>query len=204
MSPSPLSFVLSSLFAGLVLLGASWHYLQTLSFFETYLSGHYGFSSLLSELNTALSGLFSSNLSYNIAVICFAILFGLGVYALVASWRHMLYSAHTTFDEVGFADQRSKRLIQKSLELRIGLRAVSAFVWLGYAFFFFNDIIPYCASFITEVSQPEAALASVRNLLAFLLLVLSVHIHVIFIRLIVLRPRLFSDGFGIGRGGHDQ
>jgi hypothetical protein len=142
-------------------------------------------------------------LSYNIAVVCFAILIGLGVYAIVASWRHMLSSAHTTWDEVGFADQQNRRLIQRGLGLRIGLRAVSAFVWLGYAFFFFNDIVPYCASFIAKGSQSEPALASVRNLLAFLLLTVAVHIHVIFMRLIVLRPRLFKAGIGVGRGGHD-
>jgi len=181
--------------------GASWSYVSNLPFFSTYLSGHYGFSSLLHELNLALGAAFNSNLSYNIAVICFAVLVGLAIYAMVESIRHMMADAHTALSEVNYADSRNRGQIEQTLGLRIGLRAVSAFVWLGYTIFYFEAILPYCASLIQKTTMASSTVASARNLSAFLLLLLATHLHVLFIRLIVLRPRLFDTSF-IGRGGH--
>jgi hypothetical protein len=183
-------------------MAASWSYLRTQHFFSTYLSGDYGFSSILHQLNLALGKAFDSNLAYNIAVICFAIIVGLGVYAITESVRHMLSEAHTALEEVEYANQFNKSTVERSYGIRIGLRALSAFVWLGYAIFFFNGLLPYCASFISKGTANVVVLASIRNFLAFALLLLATHIHIIFMRLIVLRPRLFNSGDMIGRGGH--
>lgn len=199
-TPSPISFALSCLFALLVLLGSSWSYLRDQPFFATYLSGDYGFNSLLETFNAALSRAFDSDLSYNIAVLCFALLFGLGAYAAIASFRHMVREAQITLDEMEYADARSKQAIERSIRLRMGLRTASTLAWLGYAVFFFNGLLPYCAM-LTGSSSVTATL-SLRNLLAFLLLLAATHLHVIFVRLLVLRPRLFGNGASIGRGGH--
>jgi len=146
---------------------------------------------------------FNSNLSYNIAVICFALLFGLAIYAVVESIRHMMAEARATLTEVAYADRVSKGSIERTLGLRIGLRAVSAFIWLGYTIFFFEAILPFCASFILKGTEHTPILSSVRNLLAFVLLLLATHMHVLFIRLLVLRPRLFgSSDIYLSSGGH--
>lgn len=200
-TPSSLSFILSCLFALLVLLGSSWSYLREQPFFATYLSGEYGFGSLITELNAALSRLLDSDLSYNIAVICFAALVGLGAYTAIASFRHMVAEAQVTLDEMEYADARSKQVIEHSVRLRMGLRAISALVWLGYTLVYFNGILPYCASLIGADSV--GATVSLKNFWAFLLLLAATHLHVIFVRLLVLRPRVFGDGAtAIGRGGH--
>jgi hypothetical protein len=201
-TPSPLSFVISCFFAGLILLAASWTYLRTQHFFNTYLSGDYGFNSVFHQINLSLGKTFDSDLSYNIAVICFAVLVGLGVYAIAESVRHMIAEAHTVLEEVEYADQRNKTIIERSLSIRVGLRALSAFVWLSYTIFFFNGILPYCASFISKGTGDLVVLASIRNFLAFVLLLLATHMHVVFVRLIILRPRVFGGTDAIGRGGH--
>lgn len=201
-SPSALSFTLTCLFALVVLIGASWSYVSSLPFFSTYLSGSYGFSSLLHELNIALGAAFNSNLSYNIAVICFALLVGLTIYIFVESIRHMVSEAHTAINEINYAGQAA-RSVERTIGLRIGLRAASAFVWLGYTILFFEAILPFCASIITKADGDTPPMVAVRNLVLFIILLLASHIHVLFIRLLVLRPRLFGSRNGyIGKGGH--
>jgi hypothetical protein len=199
LTPSPLSFILSCLCAALVVVGISWASLQSQSFLSPYLSGEYGFTSILHGLNVMLGTAFNSDLSYNIAVICFAALFGLGVYTTIASMRHIVNEAHVTLDEMEYADKRNKGAIGKSLGLRLGLRCVSGVVWLGYAIIFFNGILPFCSSLI---STGSTQLISLRSLAAFGLLFLAVHVHIIFVRLIALRPRLFGAYDVIGHGGH--
>jgi hypothetical protein len=203
-SPSPLSLIFSCIFAALILMGASWSYVQTQPILGVYLGGNYGIGSLLHELNIALGAAFNSDLSYNIAVICFALIVGLAIYVVVESVRHMMTEARATLTEVEYAsDRHAKGVLEKEIGVRLGLRAVSAFIWLWYAIFFFNGILPFCASFIAKGTMNAPALASVRNLLAFILLLGATHLHVLFIRLILLRPRVFGSGLAIGRGGHD-
>ena len=202
--PSSLSLFLSSVFAGLALFGASLPYLRTQSFFTTYLSGNYGFSSLLADLNVALGRAFDSSLSYNIAVLCFAALVGLAIYATAESLRHMIAEAHTTLEEVEFANQSTKQVLEKRLGLRLGLRATSAFVWLIYTILFFSALLPFCASLVAKASSHAPLWLSARYAGAFILLVVGGHVHVILMRLLVLRPRLFGgqDDIVISRGGH--
>lgn len=201
--PSTASFVFSCVVAGMALLGASWSYLQAQPLFGTYFSGKYGFGTLLSQLNTALGDALDSDLAYNIAVICFAVLFGLGVYAVITSVRHMADEARTTLNEVDYADQRTRQVLERSLIVRVVVRGFCGLMWLSYALIYFNGILPFCSSFIAAGSEQALAAASVRNIVAFILLLVATHIHVIFVRLIVLRPRVFGSGSGfIGRGGH--
>jgi hypothetical protein len=200
--PSPLSLILSALLTALVLLGANWSYLQAQPFFATYLSGEYGFGSLLSKFNATLGNALNSDLAYNGAVICFAILFGLGVYALAISFRHVVLEAQATLDKVEYADQRAKRTLERSLGLRIGVRALSTLVWFGYALFFFNGLLPYCVTLVTGGVQEQIILVALRNVLAGVLLLLTIHVHVIFVRLIALRSRLFGVSGNVGQGGH--
>lgn len=201
-TPSPISFIISFLFSGLVLLGASWSGLRSYPTISPFLSGDYSFSRLLHDANVWLSDLFSSDLSYNIAVIVFAVLFGGCVYFMVQSIRHILSEARTTLDEMEYSDQRSKEAIERSLGLRFVLRLSTAVVWLGYTIFFFNGVLPFCSSLISKGSS-MGSFSPLKTLIAFALLVVTCHLHVIFVRLIALRPRLFGlQDVVIGRGGH--
>ena len=113
----------------------------------------------------------------------------------------MVREAQITLDEMEYADARSKQAIGRSVRLRMGLRAASTLAWFGYTLFFFNGILPYCASLMGSGSV--SATLSLKNLLAFLILLAATHLHIIFVRLLVLRPRLFGNvTVSVGRGGH--
>lgn len=194
---------MSALFAGITLSAASWPYLQTQYFFMTYLSGDYGLTSLFKDINIVLGQTLNSPLSYNIAVLVFAALVGLGVYTVMESLRHMLSDAMAAIEEVEYADASSKRAIARALEVRIGLRIITGFVWLGYSIMFFNILIPALVTYAVSTPADGTFGSSIRNLLAFSVILLGFHIHVICMRLLVLRPRLFGgENIVVGRGGH--
>jgi len=189
--PSVASFFCTSIFAGATLLGASWTYLKTQSFFSIYLSGEYNLRTLLSEINTAVGHTLDKILSYNILVIGAAILAGLIVYVLLQSLTHMHEEISSSFSQIEYANQ-DKNSAEKELRRRIGLRVATTVTWLLYAFVFFDIIVPYTAAIVTKNSMHLSVLDSMYNLLTFVGLWLATHIHIIFLRLLLLRPRVFG------------
>lgn len=130
-----------------------------------------------------------------------AVLVGLIVFTILQSVHHMHKEVSDTIDDLKYADDKTKIRLEKGLELRIGLRGATAIAWLGYSLFFFNVLVPLCATLITKhASQPVGG--PISNLLAFVILLVMTHFHVIFARLLVLRPRLFGVDDLVGRGGH--
>jgi hypothetical protein len=201
-TPSPSSFILSCLFASLVLLGSSWSALRAQPMLAPFLSGDYSFSRLLHDINEALSSVFSSDLSYNIAVIIFAALFGLCVYFTVVSIRRVVSDARITLQEIGYSDPRGKENLERSVVLRVGLRAATAFIWFCYLLLFLRVFLPLCASLVDKGSA-TASFSPTGSLLALVILLAGCHLHVIFARLLALRPRLFGlQDVLVGRGGH--
>jgi len=189
--PSVISFFCTSIFAGATLLGASWSYLKTQSFFSIYLSGEYNLRTLLSEINTAVGHTLDKILSYNILVIGAALLAGLIVYVLLQSLTHMHEEVSSRFSEIEYTNQ-DKHSAEKDLERRIGLRVATGITWLIYVFIFFDVIVPFTAALVTKNSMHLNVLDSIYNLLTFGGLWLATHIHIIFLRLLLLRPRVFG------------
>lgn len=189
--PSMISFFCTSIFAGATLLGSSWTYLKTQSFFSIYLSGEYNLRTLLGEINTAVGHTLDKILSYNILVVSAALLAGLIVYVLLQSLTHMHEEISSSFSQIEYTNQ-DKASAEKELERRIGLRVATAVAWLLYAFVFFDIIVPFTAAIVTKNSMHLNVLDSIYNFLIFLGLWLATHIHIIFLRLLLLRPRVFG------------
>lgn len=204
MQPSLLSFVISALAAGITLSAASWPYQQNKPLFMTYLSGDYGITSIFKDINIVMGQTLNSPLAYNIAVLIFAGLVGITVFTVMESIRHMLRDAISAIEEVEYADANSKRAVEHAIEVRIGLRVLTAFIWIGYSVIFFNILIPALVAYVVGTPASGGMLDGVfRNIVAFTIIFLGFHIHVICMRLLVLRPRLFAgDTSFIGRGGH--
>lgn len=143
-------------------------------------------------MSAAIGRALDNLLPYNIIVVCFALFIGLIVFVVLEGVRHMHQEMDNTFDQVKFANAQSKQAMEKSIETRIGLKAVIGIAWLGYSLFFFNTLIPLCATIVAKGTSHTLLAGPATNLLAFVLLLLATHVHVIFARLIVLRPRLFG------------
>jgi hypothetical protein len=191
-SPSLISALLSFVFTALVKAGARWPYIHAHPVLATYVLGDYGLSSVFHRINILLGVAFNSSLAYNIAAVCFAILVGLSVYIVVAGYRYMLTEMQAIRDEIAFTKKVERRRVETVLGLRLGLRLASLAAWSLYSVFFFNIIIPYAIT-LTSTNIITDPLVLARWFGALLLLLATTHLHVIFARLLALRPRLLGS-----------
>lgn len=201
LQPSLLSFTLSSFTAAGILVVATWSHVSSHNLLYGYLFGQYGLTTILKEspntfsaINTAFSS--SSSIAYDIAIGVFAVLVGLLVYALLQSLDHMLADAGDALQEIAYAGEPVKKSVKKEVGLRLGLRVINCIVWCVYWIFFVNVLLPLCL--VVAKTAGDSGVMPARwpewtyTLLGFSLLLLTLHLHVIFLRLLVLRPRVFG------------
>jgi hypothetical protein len=156
----------------------------------SYFSGDYGLNLLFQRINVILGAALNSSLAYNVAAVTFAALVGLSIYVVVASFQYMVTEAQVIRDEIEFTNQAVRHRVEAILGLRLGLRAAGLLAWSLYSVFFFNIIVPYCVALTT--AGADGNVGSTHWLAAVLLLLAASHIHVIFMRLLALRPRVFD------------
>lgn len=208
LSPSLLSLTLSFFLSLIILTVANWSYISPESSLNTYLFGPYGLTTVLQNSTNALSainGIFSTPLAYNIAVGIFALFVGLFVYVALEGVDHVASKTNSVIQEVEFInDEAARKEAEHQVELRVGLRIATLFAWIAYLIFFARVVIPFC---ILVARMQSGDLFTWHNitfgLIGFIMLVIAFHVHTIFMRLLVLRPRLFGgENFIVGQGGH--
>lgn len=175
-----------------------------------YLFGEYGITTVLQRSSNALAainGAFSSPLAYNIAVAIFAIFIGLVVYVFLEGVDHMAAKTTAAIQEIEYVnDAAAKEQMEHVAGIRLGLRIITLLAWVVYLIFFARVIVPFC---ILVARLDSGAVVTAHNMLYVLIgalsLLVSLHTHVIFMRLLVLRPRLFGgENVIVGRGGHEE
>lgn len=143
------------------------------------------------RINFAFGYALDSTLAYNITAVGFAILVGLTIYSIVIGFQYMHAEALLMRDEIQFASKAIRRRVEAKLGLRLFLQIASVLSLILYSAFFFNAILPYSLSLMSPVNPDTAHQAGWLESIAILFVAL--HIFCIFIRLLVLRPRLFTS-----------
>ncbi len=208
LSPSLLSFSLGSCLS-LLILGVSNSSYLSQGGLHTYIFGPYGLTTVFEKSTNALSavnGAFSSPAAYNVAVPIFALFIGLLVYVLLQGIDHITAEATGHVDEVAYVnDAQIKKQMRKQVRLRAVLKIATMVTWFIYLLFFARVIVPY-AILLGRIDMMHVWTweNAGRGLGALAVLIAAFHIQVIFLRLIVLRPRVFGSMIEIesGRGGH--
>lgn len=212
LSPSLLSAFVSFLLASLIIGITTWSHAAKGSALHDYLFGPYGLTTVLETSTNPLSavnGIFSTPAAYNVAVIVFALFIGLLVFVFLEGLDHVAAKTINAVQEVELiSDQQARRTAEHQAEIRLGLRVATLIAWIVYLIFFARVIVPACVL----LARPDTGdyLFTWSNALSALIsaaaLWTALHVHVIFMRLLVLRPRLFSSGDSVivGRGGHDN
>lgn len=211
LNPSLLSAFVSIVLACLIIGITNWSYIRHDSQLYDYLFGPYGLTTVLQNSSNALSainGIFSSPIAYNVAVAVFALFIGLLVYVFLEGMDHIGAKTSGAIQEVELiTDERQKLAAAHEVGVRLGLRVATLVVWIVYLIFFARVIVPFCI--LIGRLNIEHYLLTWGNILSvvagIIMLVIALHVHVIFMRLLVLRPRLFvGDDIMIGRGGHEE
>jgi len=209
LGPSLLSSTVSLLLSSTILVVAGWSYVKPDSGLYDYLFGPYGLTTILqnsSNALTAVNGALSGSTAYNVAVAVVALFVGLLVYVFLGGINRIKDKTASARDEVEFiSDKNLKKQAEHRAEIRFGFRLATLAVWIVYLILFARVIVPACLL----VSRLDAThyILTWRNIAASLaglgLLLVAMHVHVILMRLLVLRPRLFG-GDVVGRGGHEE
>ncbi len=208
--PSLFSGSLAVFLSATLIIFTNWAYVSPENALYVYLFGPYGLTTIFQESSNALAainGIFSSPFAYNVSVIIFALFIGLLIYVLLEGMDHISAKAHTAISEVEYInDPGLKHRMRVEGEVRLGLRTAALVVWIIYLIFFARVIVPFCILLGrmdagTVLTGPNI----LKGLAAFALLAIALHIHTIFMRLLVLRPRMFGvQNVIVGRGGHEE
>lgn len=148
------------------------------------------FSPIYHRLTDALA---QNNLASNIPLLLFWSIVGAVVY-LIAAWLFTVITKTAALEQTLFYENVSRHSFLESLAVSFGLRLLAVFVWLVYCALFFKSVLP-----ATVAAGKMAAMSSLTSslgplLLAVVTLFVAIHLHVVFIRMILLRTRVFSDG----------
>jgi len=119
-------------------------------------------------------------------------LIGLITYMLLYGLSRGAQSAAEDVEEAGYANTNKKALL-RNIGRRLALRLIVFIAWWVYIIFFVKILLPFSilAARIGAGNLPTLG-GWLYGLLGLAVLAISLHIHVIFVRLLVLRVRLFN------------
>jgi hypothetical protein len=194
LTPSFSSTIIVGLLSFLVLGSSGWSYVHKKQLFSDSIFGVYSFKDLLFGDNawTIQDTLLRGKYTYFVLVIVAAIVVGMSVYGVL---QGLGAAMHTTSDELHQMQDHTHRGVASEAFKRLMVRICSMCGWGIYIAIFLSSIVPIT---IVMVQAGLDGLDSFRPstttyfLLAFALLSLSLHLHVIFARLCALRVRLFG------------
>jgi len=196
--PSVMSAVTVIVVAAALLITANVSYFLHDSLIYEYLFSPHGQVSILQDSTSTLGAVFDTvsaqPLTYNIVVLVGALIVGFLVYGVLQVMSHGLASVVSTLLNFRFARSTDTK-IKMELELgsRIGIRIATAIIWVFYWLFSAKFILPFCVlAGRVGVGELDTAEGWFYCLLSYVLLVLSLHLHIILIRLFALRPRIFG------------
>lgn len=162
--------------------------------FYELLAGPANSATLIEEAKSTVA-VFNQTIFENSALnrflfLAFWMLVGLVVYSILAATSASFESVHNNLQQLQYVNVKKKQY-QASLITRLSLQLSTLVVWLIYVVFFYKLILPFSLLAgrigITEIDT----LSGVGYLvLSFVLLAASIHIHIVLLRLTLLRPRI--------------
>ncbi|HSX29233.1 MAG TPA: hypothetical protein VLE73_01595 [Candidatus Saccharimonadales bacterium] len=187
-------------FAGsAVVLGYSgWLYISDNQIFYDYLFGAYGLKTFVWQNSLGFSvwtqAFLSSPVAYYLLVGGVAVAVGVAVFTVLQAAGVFVRGTAELIDQVEYKGPTRGNALREILS-RLVLRVTSLIGWAVYAAFFVSMLVPF------SIVLNQTGIEHLRSgtwygvfgcLGAYVLLALGLHLHVVFIRLTALRPRLFG------------
>lgn len=197
--PSLLSGCLVSLAAAIYLAYAGWEYVQDNGYFYDYLFGAYSARTYLWDRPFTtppwLANLFGGSLAYFVLLVTAAVIAGVVVYCVL----QIISAIRTkTADLVRELEVKSRQHDDQVSELvtRAALRIMALMGWGLYALFYVGVVVELTTiglhAGLDNIQAYHTALGLVQELSSLGLLIVATYMHVVFLRLCLLRPRVFG------------
>lgn len=196
--PSFSSLLLCAGCTGLILLFSNFSHLVQNQFFNDYasLEPKQLEAMLLTwqqELTAGASYVFDRPEVYVAVIALVAALIGLLVFACLEIITRSAIDAHDNWEEITFAHGVNKTRIEEEVGLRWLIRISAALLWVFYWGFWLSTVVLFSILLVRDGLAGLPAYSGAGLIfLGVVMLLLGTHLHVIFARLIALRPRLFG------------
>lgn len=169
---------------------ANWAFITSSPFLYEFFFGKGGVVTAF-ESSPGLQASETPSLLYFIGVSIVAILAG-GVLFFILKGIHQLIRTMSQHQETQL-EQYRHHVLNQELGSRIAFRAGVFIIWVGYTALFLQFFLPFAVLIsrigAEQLDTPEGWL---RNIWAFVIVLFCLHLHIIFARLFVMRPRLFG------------
>ncbi len=198
LKPSLLSGTITGLLTVTVISIVAWSYISSQGLFYELLFGRLGVATILLSVPNNVFVLkhtiLDSSATYYFIVVVAATMVGVLVYALLQGVGRVNQEAKIVASELRTHDRRLKATVYYDLT-RLGVRLAGLAGWLIYTLIFANILWPFVVS-LMQVGliniNGKTAGGWLNIAAAIVLLGVSLHLHVTFVRLISLRIRLFG------------
>jgi len=138
------------------------------------------------------NSLLNNQLISNLPLLLFWALIGVVVYLFAVNIFTAIRHTAELKSELEYANIDRHELLWKA-GAHLLIRVVMLIVWIIYINIFFNQILPYClAVTLAGLSQIASFQGVGYILLASLVMLGAIHLHAIMLRLLLLKPRVFT------------
>jgi hypothetical protein len=147
-------------------------------------------SSTYQRINTNLS---ANSFISNLPLLLFWSFVGLVVYIFVTNIFSVIHATAELNTELHYVHVNQKTML-RTATMHLLIRFAVLAVWVLYILFFIHHILPYCiAASLIGISHESLILCIGYVLLGVSVLAVALHLHTILLRLLLLRPRVFSS-----------
>ena len=197
--PSISSGIITAGLALILFTATSWSYINENQLFYDVFFGVYGFKTVLLQAPdsfwTFQNAVLNSSVTYYVLLVLVGLIAGLTVYTVLEGIGRTMRSASRVMEEMHAEGAAYERAVHESY-IRLILRIVSLASWALYTVCFVSLIMPFCI-FLIQLGVDDLATGVwmwwIRLLAALAIICVALHVHIVFARLCMLRPRLFGD-----------
>lgn len=141
----------------------------------------------------ANSKLFTNTFIANLPLIAFWTIVGFVVYLFTINIIRAISSTAELKDELEYVNVDRHSLIWSAVE-QLLVHLLVLVVWVGYIVLFVQKILPYCMNLANIGATQISSVSGIFYLIAsFAILTIALHVQVVMLRLLLLRPRVFSS-----------
>lgn len=194
--PSLLSGLGSLVGAGLALVGPNLAYLQTQSFAYEIFFGQRGLTGTLQNAQGSTEAFAAAisemPFSYTVAMFVISVLTGTLIFICLQVIHRVLVGVATPVAEIREAGS-SKTIVEKEIGMRILVRLLAGIAWIIYWLATVKILWPFCLLLFKDGAYaPETPTGLGYMSLALALMTIGIYLHVVFLRLALLKPRIFG------------
>jgi hypothetical protein len=148
------------------------------------------------------NSLLANNYLSNVPLLFFWGLVGVVVYIFAANIFGAVQGTAELTSELNYVHANRHKLLQSAI-IRLCFRLLVLGVWWVYTLLFLHQVLPYIVSAsIVGSSQLQRWQTTEYTVLAIVVMAVALHVHIVLLRLLLLRPRIFSSVLYIDTAGH--